>query len=192
MQCRINVLCELYRRMHFKIKPQRRKEWKRKRGSVSAPWAGAYTITLLVMVDRVKGGRSATPPLPHPQQAGLSLSSWLNVGQKVAIASLFVLACLRSKPWRKERIERVANDRPRGFKGLVAVSHSFCLFLYFITFIQSKHPITFIQYIRRGLSPSLHRLLLSGKDLPVVPSRESNSGLPSSKPTRYQLSHAAP
>jgi hypothetical protein len=25
-----------------------------------------------------------------------------------------------------------------------------------------------------------------------VPSRESNSGLPSSKPTRYQLSHAAP
>jgi hypothetical protein len=26
----------------------------------------------------------------------------------------------------------------------------------------------------------------------VVPSRESNSGLPYSKPTRYQLSHAAP
>ena len=35
--------------------------------------------------------------------------------------------------------------------------HSFCLFLYFITFIQDNHPITFIQYIRRGLSPSLHR-----------------------------------
>ncbi len=33
---------------------------------------------------------------------------------------------------------------------------------------------------------------LSGKNLPVVPSRESNSGLPYSKPTRYQLSHAAP
>jgi hypothetical protein len=31
-----------------------------------------------------------------------------------------------------------------------------------------------------------------GKHLPVVPSRESNSGLPYSKPTRYQLSHAAP
>jgi hypothetical protein len=30
-----------------------------------------------------------------------------------------------------------------------------------------------------------------GKNLPVVPSRESNSGLPYSKPTRYQLSHAA-
>ncbi len=42
---------------------------------------------------------------------------------------------------------------------------------------------------------SLHLLIackLSGTDLPVVPSRESNSGLPSSKTTRYQLSHAAP
>jgi hypothetical protein len=42
---------------------------------------------------------------------------------------------------------------------------------------------------------SLHFLIafvLSGENLPVVPSRESNSGLPSSKPTRYQLSHAAP
>ncbi len=31
-----------------------------------------------------------------------------------------------------------------------------------------------------------------GKHLPVVPRRELNSGLPYSKPTRYQLSHAAP
>ncbi len=45
----------------------------------------------------------------------------------------------------------------------------FYLFLYFIRFIQYNHPITFIQYIRRGLSPSPHRLWLSGKDLPVVP-----------------------
>jgi hypothetical protein len=29
------------------------------------------------------------------------------------------------------------------------------------------------------------------KNLHEVPSRESNSGLPYSKPTRYQLSHAA-
>jgi hypothetical protein len=81
------------------------------------------------------------------------------------------------------------------FKGLKVwwqYATLFVLFLYFITFIQYNHPITFIQYIRRGLSPSPHRLWLSGKDLPVVPSRESNSGLPSSKPTRYQLSHAAP
>jgi hypothetical protein len=68
----------------------------------------------------------------------------------------------------------------------------FLFILYFMTFIQYNHPITFIQYIRRGLSPSPHRLWLSLKDLHVVPSRESNSGLPSSKPTRYQLSHAAP
>ncbi len=42
---------------------------------------------------------------------------------------------------------------------------------------------------------SLHFLIafvLSGENLPVVPSRESVPGLPSSKPTRYQLSHAAP
>ncbi len=42
----------------------------------------------------------------------------------------------------------------------------FCLFLYFITFIQFNHPITFIQYIRRGLTPSPHRLWLSGKERP--------------------------
>jgi hypothetical protein len=50
-----------------------------------------------------------------------------------------------------------------------------------------NHPSPFAE-------ASLHFLIacmLSGKDLPVVPSRESNSGLPYSKPTRYQLSHAA-
>ncbi len=60
------------------------------------------------------------------------------------------------------------------------------------TFIQS-----FIQYIYPSpfAGASLHLLIawkLSGKTLPVVPSRESNSGLSYSKPTRYQLSHAAP
>jgi hypothetical protein len=42
---------------------------------------------------------------------------------------------------------------------------------------------------------SLHLLIackLSGKNLPVVASRESISGLPYSEPTRYRLSHAAP
>jgi hypothetical protein len=42
---------------------------------------------------------------------------------------------------------------------------------------------------------SFHLLIacqLSGKNLPVMPSRESNLGLTYSKPTRYQLSHAAP
>jgi hypothetical protein len=35
-------------------------------------------------------------------------------------------------------------------------------------------------------------LKLSGKNLPGVPSRELNPGLPYGKPTHYQLSYAAP
>ncbi len=59
------------------------------------------------------------------------------------------------------------------------------------------HSITFIQYIYPSpfAGASLHLLIawkLSGKTLPVVPSRESNLGLPYSKSTLYQLSHAAP
>ncbi len=62
--------------------------------------------------------------------------------------------------------------------------------LYIHTFIQSQfiHPSPLAE-------ASLHffiACMLSGDDLPVVPSRESNSGLPYSKPTRGQLSHAAP
>jgi hypothetical protein len=56
----------------------------------------------------------------------------------------------------------------------------FVYFSYFITYI---HSITFIQYIYASpfAEASLHFLIagmLSGKDLPVVPSRESNSNLP--------------
>jgi hypothetical protein len=67
----------------------------------------------------------------------------------------------------------------------------FILIFYNIyTFIQSQyiHPSPFAE-------ASLHILIacvLSGDNFPVVPSRESNSGLPYSKPTRCQLSHAAP
>jgi hypothetical protein len=67
----------------------------------------------------------------------------------------------------------------------------FVYFLYFMTYIHSFnhiHPSSFAEV-------SLHIFIagkLSGKNLPVVLSRESNSGLPYSKPTRYQLSHAAP
>ncbi len=56
-------------------------------------------------------------------------------------------------------------------KGWWQYATLFVYFYIFITFIQYNHPITFIQYIRRGLSPSPHRLWLSGKDLPVVPSQ---------------------
>ena len=83
-------------------------------------------------------------------------------------------------------------------KGLVAGCHSF-LFIFQIlshTYIHI-HSIIFVQYIYPSAfaEASLHFLIacmLSGEDLPVVPSRESNSGLPYSKPTRCQLSHAAP
>ncbi len=67
------------------------------------------------------------------------------------------------------------------------------LFVYFYysvtihTFIQS-----FTHNIRWGPSPYLHSCRLSGRNLPGVPSRDSNSGLPYSKPAHYQLSCAAP
>ncbi len=67
----------------------------------------------------------------------------------------------------------------------------FILIVYNIhTFIQSQyiHPSPFAE-------ASLHILiacLLSGENFSVGPSPESNSGLPNSKPTRCQLSHAAP
>ncbi len=66
------------------------------------------------------------------------------------------------------------------FLCLVAVCQSFCLFFIFYnihTIIQSHSYNTFAE-------ASLHLLIaskLSGTDLPVVPSRESNSRLPSSK-----------
>jgi hypothetical protein len=79
------------------------------------------------------------------------------------------------------------------FKGLVAGCHSFLFIMIFYNihkFIRSQyiHPSPFAE-------ASLHILIayvLSGENFPVVPSRESNSGLPYCKPTRCQLSHAAP
>jgi hypothetical protein len=66
------------------------------------------------------------------------------------------------------------------------------IFHIFITYIHSYnhiHTIHLSVAIRWGPSPFLHRLFAQWGNLPVVPSRESNSGLPYSKPTRYQLSH---
>ncbi len=112
--------------------------------------------------------------------------------------------CKTFKPRRRTKLtnnqcnlNRLCSMSPCGvcssLKGLVAGCHSFCLFfifLYIHTFIQSQfiHPSPFAE-------ASLHffiACMLSGEDLPVVPSRESNPGLPYSKPTRCQLSHAAP
>jgi hypothetical protein len=69
----------------------------------------------------------------------------------------------------------------------------FVYFHIFITYIHSFNHNTFIR--RHSLKPltiSSSLCQLSGENLPVVPSRESNSGLPYSKPTCCQLSHAAP
>ncbi len=64
---------------------------------------------------------------------------------------------------------------------------------YIHSFIQSHSYNTFIHsHSLRPLSISSSLLCSVGKHLPVVPSRESNSGLPYSKLTRYQLSHATP
>jgi hypothetical protein len=70
------------------------------------------------------------------------------------------------------------------------------LFLHLFIFIQQIHSDTFIHHsfinIRWGPSPYLHSCRLSGWNLHGVPSRDLNSGLPYSKPARYQLSHTAP
>ncbi len=50
----------------------------------------------------------------------------------------------------------------------------------------------FTHNIRWGPSPYLYSCRLSGRNLPGLPSRDSNSGLPYSKPAHYQLSCAAP
>ena len=80
------------------------------------------------------------------------------------------------------------------FKGLVAGCHSFCLFsCFFIIYIHSFNHNTFIRrHSLKPLSISSSPLSAQWENFPVVPSRESNSGLPYSKPTRCQLSRAAP
>ncbi len=97
--------------------------------------------------------------------------------------------------WMLEKLDQRQRGKPvqkYRFGGMMAR----CLFIFhiFITFI---HSITFIKYIDPSpfAGVSLHLFIarkLSGKYLPVVPRRESNSCLPYSKPTCYQLSYAAP
>ena len=57
-------------------------------GSVSALSAGAYTVTLHVMVKIVKGGGRATPT---PHQSGLIFPSRWNVRLKAVVATLCLL-----------------------------------------------------------------------------------------------------
>ncbi len=69
------------------------------------------------------------------------------------------------------------------------------IFSYFITNIHSYnhiHTVHLSVAIRWGRSPLPHRLYAQWETPPCMWCRESNSGLPYSKPTRYQLSHATP
>jgi hypothetical protein len=73
-------------------------------------------------------------------------------------------------------------------KGLVAVCHSFCIYLslynrYIHTSFIRKHSLRFI-----SISSQLSAQWVKP---PWGPSRDLNSGLPYSKPARYQLSHTA-
>jgi hypothetical protein len=74
----------------------------------------------------------------------------------------------------------------RKIKGLVAVCHSFCI--YFSLYNRYSRDIHTI------IHPSFINIRsVGGTSLGCrLPSRDSNSGLPYSKPARHQLSHSAP
>ena len=87
-------------------------------------------------------------------------------------------------------VQWLTSIKKVGFGGRMPLFFVYFDFYNIHTFIQSQyiHPSPFVE-------ASLHILIacvLSGGNFPVGPSRESNSGLPYSKPTRCQLSHAAP
>jgi hypothetical protein len=138
------------------------------------------------------------------QKSGFFLSAWIRTDQNPSFQLTYLIITINVPLFKKLRdIIFFWWDNHFFFffffffKGLVAGCHSFCLLFIFYNIHTYIHSITFIQYIYPSpfAEASLHffiACLLSGKDLPVVPSRESNSGLPYSKPTRYQLSNAAP
>ncbi len=79
----------------------------------------------------------------------------------------------------------------KGFGGRMMPLFLFIFFIFFITYIHSYNHI----YPSPFAGASLHLPIacqLSGRNLPVVPSRESNSGLPHSMPTRYPTNWATP
>ncbi len=66
----------------------------------------------------------------------------------------------------------------------------FCYYTYGTVHSYNRSFITFAEALLQ--SPYLHSCRLSGWNLLGVPSRDSNSGLPYSKPEHYNLSYAAP
>ncbi len=85
------------------------------------------------------------------------------------------------------------NHIDKIYKGLVVAA--FFLYLFFMFQFHQNHHVRTAHSsisIRRSLSPFLHSLLLRGKNLPRMPSRDKNSGLPYRRPAHYQLSYTAP
>jgi hypothetical protein len=79
------------------------------------------------------------------------------------------------------------------FLRLVAVCHSFCIFIFLSLFTIHTFIQSLIHNICRGPYPYLHRCRLSAwAELQGVRSRDSNSGLPYTRPAHYHLSCAAP
>ncbi len=127
------------------------------------------------IAEKRGGGREKSPPFPPSQSLAV---------------------------WTRESIVQRSQCRrwwhtAKKLKGLVERCHSLCLFFIFDNIHTFIHPsLSYYPFIRRHAfaRASLHFFIaceLNGKNLLVVPSRESNSSLPYSKPTRYQLSHAA-
>jgi hypothetical protein len=89
------------------------------------------------------------------------------------------------------------NYKPYGYTNKIQTTNSRMPHFLFIFIFYDIHTFIQSQYIYPSsfAEASLHFLIacmLSGENFPVVPSRELNWGMPYSKPTRCQLSHAAP
>ncbi len=84
-------------------------------GSESALSVGAFTITLYVMVDGVKGGGRTPSPPPHPHQPGLIFPWWWNLRHKATMATL---------------CELCGRHPPRNFGYIVRLFFMFVIFSY--------------------------------------------------------------
>ncbi len=115
---------------------------------------------------------------------------WCSGNGMVLEPSIFYSLLLNGCGFAAKKVFTLGQKR----KGLVAVCHSFLHLFFSLQYSRYIHTIIHPSFIniRWGPSPYLHSCPLSGWNLPGVPSRDSNSGLPYSKPARYQLSHAAP
>ncbi len=91
----------------------------RNRGSVSAISAGAYTTTLFVMVDLVKGGGRAPPPAP----AWANFSIMMECTPEFDVATLCVLYGVDSILSFLHILSNTPSLSSIPFKALSAVEH---------------------------------------------------------------------